>query len=218
MARRALQTRQMMLDSLVRSLMICSSPKPISRNRPASLGEAQSCLMRTATPALTRVSGHNAQSLSLIRWETDSSAGVIWARAWQSTAPATTRFLPIPPLILLVRSRARLGFQRRRAVDSTHSQCRTKNEQTLTVRTLLFGFFRSLQQTKEGDWPKRTKKNKRNPHQRRPADWLRLGQGSAFWVSTQRTAWRTSAVASLSSNFSLRWLRCTSTVFGLRFS
>lgn len=36
------------------------------------------------------------------------------------------------------------------------------------------------------------------------------------WVSTHRTAWRMRAVASFNSSFSLTWLRCTSTVLGLR--
>ena len=39
-----------------------------------------------------------------------------------------------------------------------------------------------------------------------------------FYVSTQRTAWRTSAVASLSWSFSLMCPRWTSTVLGLRCS
>src|ERR1017187_1075136 len=42
---------------LVSSLIIWSSPSPNSRKRFCSSGEAQSCLMRTATPALTRLRG-----------------------------------------------------------------------------------------------------------------------------------------------------------------
>jgi hypothetical protein len=38
----------------------------------------------------------------------------------------------------------------------------------------------------------------------------------SVWVSTHRTAWRMRAVASFNSSFSLMWLRCTSTVLGLR--
>ena len=46
----------------------------------------------------------------------------------------------------------------------------------------------------------------------------RADQASGGRVSTQRTAWRISAVASRSPSFSFRWLRCTSTVLGLRCS
>src|ERR1035438_8702139 len=45
---------------LVSSLMIWSSPSPSSRKRVWSSGEAQSCLMRTATPALTRLRGQSS--------------------------------------------------------------------------------------------------------------------------------------------------------------
>src|ERR1039458_2603551 len=40
--------------------MIWSSPSPNSRKRLCSSGEAQSCLMRTATPALTRLRGQSS--------------------------------------------------------------------------------------------------------------------------------------------------------------
>src|SRR5689334_18281344 len=61
MARRALQTWQMKLDWLVSSRIIWSSQRPSSRRRFCISGAAQSCLMRTATPALTRVSGQTSQ-------------------------------------------------------------------------------------------------------------------------------------------------------------
>ena len=56
-ASRVLQTRQMMLLWPVNSFITRSSQKPISRNRSASAGVAQSCRTRTAMPALTRLRG-----------------------------------------------------------------------------------------------------------------------------------------------------------------
>src|SRR3954471_20765191 len=41
----------------LRSLICCSSQKPISRRRWETSGEAESCLMRTAVPAMTRLNG-----------------------------------------------------------------------------------------------------------------------------------------------------------------
>src|SRR2546423_12813246 len=57
MPRRALHTWQMRLLCRLRSLICCSSQKPISRRRWEISGEAESCLMRTAVPATTRLNG-----------------------------------------------------------------------------------------------------------------------------------------------------------------
>src|SRR5436853_855163 len=55
--RRTLQTWQMRLVCWLRSLIFCSSQKPISRRRWAISGEAESCLMRQAEPARSLLSG-----------------------------------------------------------------------------------------------------------------------------------------------------------------
>jgi len=63
-ARRELQTWQMKLAWLVSNRMIWSSQKPNSRSRFCISGPAQSCRIRTATPAFTRLSGHTSQRAS----------------------------------------------------------------------------------------------------------------------------------------------------------
>src|ERR1051326_1314828 len=65
-ARRVLQTRQMMFECAVRSFTIWSSQNPIFRKRSAICGEAQRRRMRTAMPALTRLSGHKGFAQSLV--------------------------------------------------------------------------------------------------------------------------------------------------------
>ena len=57
MPRRALQTRQIRLGWRLKSLICCSSQKPISRSRLVISGGASRRLMRTAAPATTRLSG-----------------------------------------------------------------------------------------------------------------------------------------------------------------
>jgi hypothetical protein len=60
MPRRALQTWQMMLEWQLSSFTFWSSYKPISRRRVLTSGEAESCLMQTTLPALTRLSGQTS--------------------------------------------------------------------------------------------------------------------------------------------------------------
>ena len=59
-ARRALQTWQMTLASLLSNLTRCSSPSPSSRRRSRTSGAAESSLMQTVVPALTRLNGQTA--------------------------------------------------------------------------------------------------------------------------------------------------------------
>src|SRR6266511_1230521 len=109
MARRALQTRQMILVWPVMSLTICSSPKPISRNRVATSGAAQSRLTRTSTPALTRLNGHSTQSGSSTLVEAGSVATFILPEQCFPDSFAPTHFLPIThPILFLAQPAARL--------------------------------------------------------------------------------------------------------------
>src|SRR3954466_69614 len=55
---RALQTRQMRLLWLTKSLSTCCSQNPISRKRFETSSGADNSLMRTSIPARTRLSGH----------------------------------------------------------------------------------------------------------------------------------------------------------------
>src|SRR3954464_14270388 len=57
MPTRTLQTWQMTLACWLRSLIFCSSQKPISRRRCVTSLGAESCLIRTAVPARTLLSG-----------------------------------------------------------------------------------------------------------------------------------------------------------------
>src|ERR1043165_5224595 len=58
MPTRTLQTWQITLACWLSNLIFCSSQNPISRKRCVTSGEAESCLMRTAVPARTWLSGH----------------------------------------------------------------------------------------------------------------------------------------------------------------
>lgn len=58
MPSRALQTWQIRLVWRLRSLIFCSSQKPISRKRCVTSAGAESCLMRTSAPVRTLLSGH----------------------------------------------------------------------------------------------------------------------------------------------------------------
>jgi hypothetical protein len=55
--RRALQTRQMNPGPFASSLISWSSTKPSSRSLSVNWGSAESCLMHTTVPALTRLKG-----------------------------------------------------------------------------------------------------------------------------------------------------------------
>src|SRR2546429_5905983 len=55
--RRTLQTWQMRLVCWLRSLIFCSSQRPISRRRWAISGEAESCLIRQAEPTRSLLRG-----------------------------------------------------------------------------------------------------------------------------------------------------------------
>src|SRR5690348_13771466 len=85
----ALQTRQMKFAWLVSNRMICSSPRPISRRRFWVSGAAQSCLMRTAMPALTLLRGHGSHrdSLRLL------ISLIFTGQVSRQTGPGTTRIL-----------------------------------------------------------------------------------------------------------------------------
>src|SRR5690606_38752047 len=55
--RRTLQTWQMIFACCASNRIFCSSQNPISRSRWLTSGGAESCLMRTAVPARTSLSG-----------------------------------------------------------------------------------------------------------------------------------------------------------------
>ena len=121
-AKRALQTRQMIFVPAVSSLIICSSQNPISRNRTATSFDVQSRLIRSGIPALTWFKGQvsGAGHRLVCNWLTIDSVAALILRIPSSRAePRTNRFLPFADHFLLLQLKPQLCPPKRNSCSVT---------------------------------------------------------------------------------------------------
>jgi len=97
MARRALQTRQIIFELAVINLITCSSQNPISLRRSATSSVVQSCLIRTGIPARILLKGQVVGAEHRVSFQ-DTVFGSDAGRIFMSRQSLLAVFLTTPLL------------------------------------------------------------------------------------------------------------------------